>query len=356
MDVELERTSGTAYLSRPLIVNNCDFDNDGVLGTACGGEDCDDADGNAYPDNPESCDAIDNDCDGFVDEVCCGDLQCADFEVCANGVCGAPCDLTTGDLCDSAVMDSETAVCDVDAGICRAHCTVSGQTGYQCAVGEFCAAFPERVARACYVSECGRPRDPACPSGTTCMAAGQQAGRCLPVGEAAVGDACRVATDPAATAAELCAEGLRCVSGACVAECDTGSESVVGDCADEALTCERVVYTEPTMDVGVCVELCHPYSAETCGEGRACRPYVNSYGAVGFTCTMLGAGGRGDACDPGRGECGEGLYCTDHLEPVTATCQPYCDMFPGSSNSDFSRCASGTCEPMGPTLLGLCRP
>ncbi len=74
-----------------------DADGDGVDDVACGGNDCDDADPNRYPGNPELCDEAghDEDCDpatlgskdqdgdGYVDIVCC------------NGTtCGADCDDT----------------------------------------------------------------------------------------------------------------------------------------------------------------------------------------------------------------------------------------------------------------------
>jgi MYXO-CTERM domain-containing protein len=49
----------------------CDADGDGFLNStpACGGSDCDDEDADVYPGALEICDAVDNDCDGSVDEA-----------------------------------------------------------------------------------------------------------------------------------------------------------------------------------------------------------------------------------------------------------------------------------------------
>ena len=61
---------------------SCDLDEDGFVGTACEGEDCDDEDPGVHPGADEACDGVDNDCDGDVDEGFDGDgdgyLVCED--------------------------------------------------------------------------------------------------------------------------------------------------------------------------------------------------------------------------------------------------------------------------------------
>ena len=55
-------------------VCNCtDADADGFPAATCGGNDCDDANASVNPDAQEVCDGIDNNCDGQIDEVDCGD-------------------------------------------------------------------------------------------------------------------------------------------------------------------------------------------------------------------------------------------------------------------------------------------
>ena len=71
-------------------------DEDGDGSTTCGG-DCDDADPSVFPDNPELCDGLDNDCDELIDE---------DFEDDGDGYFDE-----AGEGCDE-VYDPDTLDCD----------------------------------------------------------------------------------------------------------------------------------------------------------------------------------------------------------------------------------------------------
>ena len=58
----------------------CDNDNDGHLAIACGGDDCNDNDPLTYPEAPELCDGIDENCDGVADRILTGDDPVASAE------------------------------------------------------------------------------------------------------------------------------------------------------------------------------------------------------------------------------------------------------------------------------------
>jgi hypothetical protein len=76
---QCDGATGTCRLGRR------DADRDGEPGVACGGKDCDDADGRRSGTKSETCDGVDDDCDGIADEGLLAlqsgeDLKTGDFE------------------------------------------------------------------------------------------------------------------------------------------------------------------------------------------------------------------------------------------------------------------------------------
>ena len=203
----------------------CDTGMDGVCGegiTQCFGTGtiCK----SVIPATDETCDALDNDCDGMVDEG--GDLCSSETAVCDRGTC---IDVCFEGGCPSGQICGDDGVC-VDEGCTDIDCP----EGQRCSLGE--------CINACSVVRVGTGPDGAneivpvrCPDGETC-----RGGRCF--------DLCvDVECDPECTV---------CLEGECIGRCDLegAPDCPAGEtCTDEGLC-------RPTECVGV-----------TCPEGQACR-------------------------------------------------------------------------------------
>ena len=106
---------GTPGLANPDCCR--DADGDGYWDEACGGDDCDDSDDATYPEAPELCDGLDNDCDADVDEDTGEDADGDGYNEC-QGDCDDAADAVypgAEEVCDGLDSDCDGVLPDEEA-------------------------------------------------------------------------------------------------------------------------------------------------------------------------------------------------------------------------------------------------
>lgn len=181
----------------------------------------------------EKCDAVDNDCDGEIDE---GEL-CQAGWICDKGVCvGAcgtsefPCDI--GYVCDNGFCKDPRCVgmvCGNEQicvfGVCVGGCDgVVCPHGQRCQLGNCvdpCAGVTCEAGKVCEDGACQPPcggcRD--CATGRSCAMSGASMGRCFETGcqnvTCPAGQVCKAGSCQDACTGVICPGGQECKEGGC---------------------------------------------------------------------------------------------------------------------------------------------
>ncbi len=258
--------------------------------------------GAVLPSSFESCDAIDNDCDGLVDDsaVCPAAFVC-EHGVCVPDACGVELPPPEGYVCNPPPPDGtgdsngtvERGTCGTaaatcpDGVVCRYGECVPPCVPGQCATGSVCGGGA-CVAGGCYATGCPTgelcrggacapdpcqgPLAPICPSGTFCRA-GDCVQACAFV-SCAAGERCGIDgfCEPDPCAAATCSPGQRCAGGACAANPCADSSCASGQvCAvvDGAATCVDDPCAGIRCPVGACSDGQCYSAANPTGAGRA---------------------------------------------------------------------------------------
>ena len=288
-----------------------DADNDGFSPetVGCGPVDCDDEDPDAYPGASETCNGVDDDCDGGTDEEPVASASCA-TACTATAQCQAGACVTTPIVCDDG------NACTSDSCSPASGCTFTNQpNGLSCSDGNVCTG--EEV---CSNGVCTNVPDLDCNDGNNCTVdscAPPKGCRNLPV------SGCCTTNADCADASQ-CTQNERCVSGQCLSDpvscddensCTNDSCSPTGGCASIA-----VVNGISCGDGNIC------NGQETCQSG-ACASGTTLNCSDGNTCTT-------DGCNPQSG-------CTQ--QPTPGCCTTDADCADASACTVNERCVGNAC-------------
>jgi hypothetical protein len=289
------------------------YDDDMDGSTTCDG-DCDDNNPDQYPDNPEQCDGIDNDCDPSPNFACedgegnCSNALGSQIDMCVDGYecvipgdtgtfeCGQLCkntdDCDAGEACSSPIRPtSNVHTCDdcADQDACIQMCTTDENAAGGCDPGETCTIT--RII-----------------SGGGPFAVRQMYAECTaPFGAGATGAPCESGND--------CLYGpFSCINGLCAAPCLIDS-----DCPnDYHCSTQGIDLTDGTWGAGVTATWTVP----------VCLPdeFSGSHSGVGGDACTANGDCMSEFCDANLGicidlcmfdsDCSNGLTCELALMPT----------------------------------------
>ncbi|MFU8802672.1 MAG: hypothetical protein ACNA8W_02585 [Bradymonadaceae bacterium] len=323
-------------------------------------------------------------CSSCEDPVQCPELPCEAGQVCAQGQCldrdqgrcepmcgaGQVCEngrcvesagrcTALGEVCDPRASSTDGFLC-VDWGgadgagwRCTAECADSacnagsacfllswGQptsctSEGRCGAGELCSSGRCYTA-ACRASECEGQgigdgtcsahygNQPGFESGAKCYDVGNASHYCFPAGTREEDQSCLGFADAYVIddLASTCGVGLECVDEQCRRLCEQ----------DEACHGDEACIKVPGQAGGFCGPACTAFEIGSCGEAMTCHPVSSTQGY----CRPAGDGQAFARCEPGAGQCSDGLICVSYQDGGinSGRCHPICHVAASPTGED----------------------
>ncbi len=300
---------------------------------------------------PETCDGLDDNCDGLVDQEPQADAWCAQQDgtgyVCLNGQCIMPMCTTTADCLAGQVCDPNTKQCVAqtspdggntvpdagqtapDSGPVAPDGGIACESKYDCSFGEACndgtcGAQPSSCTES---TECGR--------GDICSARDRCAAGCSTDQDCQAPEVCNMSTLKCAVPT---VDGGPIDAGRSCTDSDCNGVSCVTGASCNPTTCECVLVPPPdagSPDAGssctaygtsLCAILCAEVGGTCDTAGNCCTSGPVCYGATAITCT---SDNDCSSC-PAQSVCIQGLC--DQIAVDTSTGEP-CNLSECESDS-----------------------
>jgi hypothetical protein len=341
----------------------------------------------APPAAPETCNGLDDNCDGKTDDIACDDKNpctidtCdASAKACAHSPIVGPCDdgskCTSGDTCVNGQCTGKAKNCD-DGNACTDDtCDAAGGCKYEYATGP-CSDDACKTGQTCVDGQCQGGKVKSCNDNNPCTAdscddTGCQhkplTGGCDDGNACTQGDSC--ATGTCAGTAKSCDDGNPCTDDTCdsgatggckntptAGTCDDGSKCTQNDgctngsCAGKAVPCDdsNPCTTDSCDPQNGCA---HQAQAGACNDGDPCTS--------GEKCSADGVCAGGLAVD-----CDDKNPCTaDTCDISSGACKNVaapakCDDSNSCTQNDFcqnGQCVgqTGGCDDSNPCTTDVC--
>lgn len=300
-----------------------DRDGDGRGLGACAARDCDDADATRYVGATESCNGVDNDCDGQVDTGFASGTDAAGAPVYDTlAACGA-----CGQACPTGINNTTYACVALDNGFA---CEPSCSPGF---------------------GTCGRPltpvagEAPSCQSITSNMSCGESCTNCAASSQACgPGGICQFTT---------CPEGQASCVNPAENNCETFVNTDAANCGGCGVNCGSVLSNTATFScsggqcqVGTCAEGFANCNAAVPGCETRTQTDARNCGTCGNSCP------GNQICTNGRCGCPSGqLFCNGNCVPESNVNCGSC----GTTCTGGASCTGGVCfNPCEGVFCGAC--